>query len=866
MMFTPAPELWLPQRRGLVDTIATLEAGKSVCLYAPTGGGKSKVASELMRWGLSENRLGIFYINRRLLIPQTAEAFDKAGLNYGIRAAGYDDCLDHFAPIQIASADTEASRVFSDSPSWEPHPAKLVVIDEGHLMKTQVIRKVIDYYKSQGAYIVMLTATPVGLSKWVDCLVTSGKLQEYRDAGALVPAKVYCISMPDMAKVKRNLTGEFILDGKAKQVFTQTIVTDVIESYKDLNPNAEPTMLFAPGVAESIWFTEQFSDAGYRFCHIDANDYVLDGKRGALNRKAWAQIFDDFRDGKIQGLSCRFRLREGVNAPFAKHAIFATPIGSLASWIQAAGRVLRSAPGKTEAIIQDHGGCLDTEAEVLTDIGWVGWQGVSAAKNVAAYNRETGSISWEPILQVHHRELGPGEEMYELKNSRVDIRVTGNHRLLFQQRTADSKGAAVWPSQYKLKRIDSLVGKARMKMPISGCQDGDEVALSDDELSFIGWWLTDGTVAGKRAGIAISQSEHQPQLAHLVKALQGCGFDYRIYRTKAGASASGYTSRHASLRFAIPRGNSKAKPRRGWGRLAQYIDKDFPVALLNISSRQFEILLHAIHLGDGAKDRSSGTYKICSGNKLFADRLQSLAVRRGWKCNISVSRAGRKSDLYTLNMQKRDSTVFFGTPPSVRHLSIERCPSTPGEIVWCVSNKLETLIVRRNGKVAIIGNSYHRFGSPNHDQPWDRLWDLPERAASEYHRLSIADGSKPEPICCPSCKMERARGSKCPGCGFECDRSKRKVVMENGKMIEVDGPLMKPRRAVMKKDTEKKWEQLYWAFKNKGVDRSFNQMWAYFFQQFGYPPPRDMKLCPKDPDGWYRRPSQVPMNELIGKG
>lgn len=517
-MFTPAPELWPPQRRGLVSAIATLEAGKSVCLYGPTGSGKTRLASELLKWGLSENRLGIFYLNRRLLIPQTAEAFGKVGVNCGIRAAGYDDCVDHFAPVQIASADTEASRVFSDDPSWEPHPAKLVVIDEFHLQKSQVMRKIIDYYKSQGAYIVGLTATPVGLSKWVDELVISGKLQEFRDAGALVPAKVYSICQPDMAKVKRNLTGEFILDGRAKQVYTQTIVGDVIDSFKDLNPNADPTMMFAPGVPESVWLVEQFGLAGFRFCHVDATDYILDGKRAALNRKAWLDIIEQFKAGKIVGLSTRFKCREGVDLPFAKHAIFATPIGSIASWIQSAGRVLRASPGKQFATIQDHGG------------------------------------------------------------------------------------------------------------------------------------------------------------------------------------------------------------------------------------------------------------------------------------------------------------------------------------------------------------NYHRFGSPNHDQPWDRLWDLPERAASEYHRLSITDGSKPEPICCPSCKMERSRGSKCPGCGFECDRSKRKVVMENGKMIEVDGPLMKPRRAVLKKDTEKKWEQLYWAFKNKGVDRSFNQMWAYFFQQYGYPPPRDMKLCPKEPDGWYRRPSQVPMNELIGKG
>jgi DNA repair protein RadD len=517
MTFQPSPTLWTPQRRGLISTIATLEAGKTVCLYAPTGAGKTYIASELLRWGLSEGRQSVFYCNRRLLIPQTLEAFQKAGLHTGVRAAQYDDAYDEFAPVQIASADTEAARVWGEKPSWKPHHAGLIVIDEGHIMKTQVIRKVIDYYKAQNAYIVMLTATPVGLSKWVDELCISGKLQEFRDAGALVAARVFSVSQPDLSKVQRNQSGEFILDGQKKKIFTQHIVDDAIGAWKEHNPDRRPTIVFAPGVPESVWLAEQFEKTGATWCHVDANDEILGGKRYSLTRRLWAEIFEQFKDGTIHGLSCRFRLREGVNAPFAYHAVFATPIGSLASWIQSAGRILRAAPGKTEAIITDHGG------------------------------------------------------------------------------------------------------------------------------------------------------------------------------------------------------------------------------------------------------------------------------------------------------------------------------------------------------------NYHRFGSPNHDQPWERLWDLPERVASEHHRESIIAGDRAEPIRCPNCGMERSKGSKCPNpkCGFEHERSKRKVLMESGKIIEVDGNLIKPRRAVMKKNTEKQWEKMYWAWVNKKVDRSWNQMWAFYYKEYGYPPPRDMKLCPRNPDDWYRRPHQVPRDQLL---
>ncbi len=86
-MFTLPDYLWLPQRRGLTKAIQMLEAGKSFCLYGPTGSGKTEMATHLFRWCDYKDLKGKFYLNRKLLIPQALTRFRSAGLHVGVRAA-----------------------------------------------------------------------------------------------------------------------------------------------------------------------------------------------------------------------------------------------------------------------------------------------------------------------------------------------------------------------------------------------------------------------------------------------------------------------------------------------------------------------------------------------------------------------------------------------------------------------------------------------------------------------------------------------------------------------------------------------------------------------------------------------------------
>lgn len=517
-MFQLGADLWTPQHDGISRTIPLLERGKSVVLQGPTGCGKTRMAIELIRWAQHKGVGANFYVNRRLLIGQTSARFNALGIQHGIRAADYPDYFDAYAKVQISSADTEAARVFEKN-QWSLFDAGVVIVDEAHLQKTKVMRKILDEYKKAKAAIVLLTATPIAMSDWADELIVSGTMKQYRDCGALVPALVKTISVPDLHKIKRNVTGEYMLNGKERKQFTQHIVGDVVDYWKKFNPDARHAMLYAPGKPESIWLTQQFEKIGVRWCHIDATDAYLDGKTYRLSRKAWDEISEQYVAGDIKGLSCRFKLREGIDFPCTYHLILATPIGSLASAIQTIGRGMRADPknpAKDHCLVTDHGG----------------------------------------------------------------------------------------------------------------------------------------------------------------------------YR--------------------------------------------------------------------------------------------------------------------------------------------------------------------------------HNHGSPNEDKPWEELWKMTERAASNMHRDKIREGERQEGIVCPNCFTERNKGPKCPSCGYEHPKSVRRVMMEDGRFVTKEGDLVKRQPRVKHSNTELLWRKLYFGWKKYHPEKSFLQLEGWFFRKYGYKPPRNLPLMPMRTIDWRLKLSDLGMHELYG--
>jgi superfamily II DNA or RNA helicase len=843
-LFQIDPKAWEPQRRGIEMTIDALARGKDVCLYSPTGGGKTFQAIELLRFVQSGGLGGCFYVNRTLLLSQTADRMSAAGLEYGIRAAGYDDCWHPSAPFQVCSIDTERSRVYGKG-VWKLHDVGvggLVVVDEAHIQKSETMWRVIQDYKAAGARIVLLTATPVGLSDWADELIISGKLSEYRACKALVPAVVKSIQQPDLSKVKRNATGEYVIDGKKRKIYTQSIVGDVLERWKKYNPDARPTMLYAPGKPESVWLTERFQAAGVSWCHVDATDAIVDGERHTLTRDLWQDILGRYKDGSIKGLSCRFKLREGIDVPSTYCCILATPIGSLASYIQTIGRVLRYSEETPDTVLViDHGGnylrhgspnhdrdwqawwtlpehaisemhvnqirdgktpepircpicegeraggrkcphCFAAGTLVLTSSGWKAIELIEAGESVLTHRNR-----WRTVNATHHRH---GESYVVRGLGHPGLRTTADH--------------AFWSEDgwQRADSVDRLASPAKVEpLPVPECP----FPLTAGFFRFVGCWLGDGSCT-------IRQRTKRPSQRNAVVVLVSAKTDTEVERVTDTIADAGF------------------KPKRHENR-TEWQYPIYRVALCEWLTK---------HFGEYSHGKSIPPWCFGMNREWRESLLRGYMEADGYKTPRSELTANTVSKELALGVKLLAQSLGHGC-------RLYKADPGFGEIEGRSFRSRVRWIVVVGRKTPVKGRAITCDG----DSFYGPVRAGDGAADCDLYDLSVDDDHS-----------YVAEGIVVHNCGHEHEKSKRHVVMENGDLVERDGHLIPPRKVVHRNDTAELWAKMFWGYKNKKLKRSFAQMYGHFVHEHHYSPPRNLPFMPKEPQHWYKYPFQIEFDKL----
>lgn len=367
------PAMWPHQVRAYDEVRGAQLGGWSrVVLCIPTGGGKTRVICELVANWLAEGKKVVVYTNRKMLVDQLRRVMETAGFEFGIRAAGHQDQRE--LPLQISSIHTEVARVFHrEMGAWELHHADAFIIDECHLMTGEYVEKIMDRHRDEGAFGLGTTATPIDLARLWDKLIQCGSTSELRKCGALVLADQFGVGEPDMRHIKRTKLGEDLTEAQnRKAIMTQSILGEVVKHYRRLNEEGKPALLFAPGVPESVWFAGELTYNGIRAASIDGADIWLDGKIYKTDAKARQAVMDESEAGAIKVVCNRFVLREGVDMPWIEHGIFACVFGSLQTFLQSGGRLLRASPktGKTRAVVQDHGGNWHRHGSLNADRDW----------------------------------------------------------------------------------------------------------------------------------------------------------------------------------------------------------------------------------------------------------------------------------------------------------------------------------------------------------------------------------------------------------------------------------------------------------------------------------------------------------------
>jgi superfamily II DNA or RNA helicase len=358
--------LWPSQERALAMIEQAYRAGQErTCVTSPTGGGKTVMMAEAI------NRLGvptILYTNRKMLREQTSRRMEAYGIDHGIRASGHAPAL--LRDVQVSSLMTENSRVFKKK-KWKLHHAKLVLVDECHQQGGGVARKVIDAHVAEGACVFGFTATPLDIGDMYDHLIVAAVNSELRYCGAHVWCETYAPDEPDLKHIKQVKVGEDLSeDENVKAIMRPGIFGRVYDNWKQINPDARPTILFGPDVAGSLYFAEQFYAKGVSAAHIDGERIWINGETMASDQENRDELARMSESGEVQVVCNRFVMREGIDWPWLQHCIMATVFGSVSSYLQSGGRLLRAHPSLEFVCLQDHGGNWHRHGSLNADREW----------------------------------------------------------------------------------------------------------------------------------------------------------------------------------------------------------------------------------------------------------------------------------------------------------------------------------------------------------------------------------------------------------------------------------------------------------------------------------------------------------------
>lgn len=325
---------------------------KRPMMQAPTGFGKTTLASAIVHGALAKGKRVIFCVPAISLIDQTVKSFWDDGIrNVGV-IQGSHELTDYSKPVQVASIQTLGKRKI-------PH-ADLVVIDEAHRWFKFYSKWMEDW---SAIPFIGLSATPwtKGLAKHYDDLLIAATTSELIDMGYLSPFKVYAPTEPDLSKV-RTVAGDYHEGDLAEVMDAPELTADVVRNWLKHGEN-RPTLCFAVDRAHAKHLAERFESSGVPTAYIDA--FTTIDERNV--------IADQFHKGSVKVVCNVGCLTTGVDWD-VRCIILARPTKSEILFTQIIGRGLRTAEGKTECLIFDHtsthqnlGFVTDIQHETLCD-------------------------------------------------------------------------------------------------------------------------------------------------------------------------------------------------------------------------------------------------------------------------------------------------------------------------------------------------------------------------------------------------------------------------------------------------------------------------------------------------------------------
>ena len=673
------------QKEAVEASLRELGSVRSTLVVMPTGSGKSLVFTEIAK-RRSKDRI-LFLAHRDELLTQAVGHFERnLGEEIGLdkaEAFGGDERIV-VGSIQTVSMPTRLER-------FDPKRFDLVMCDESHHAPAPSYRRVFDYFAD--AKLWGCTATPdradeKAMGQVFDSVAFLYEIEDAINDGYLCDVRCSRIEIAglDLSNVK-TVAGD-LNQGELDAVMAVEEVLLGVADATMREAGTRKTVLFTTSVANADKLAEILNR------HREKCARTVNGKTETKERR---ETLADFQDGKFQ---------------------FLTNVGIA---------------------------CLDSETEILTDSGWVGYAKVTTEHRIANW-QAGGRMFFAPPRGIEIRKRKPGERMVSLETPRLSMRVTEDHRVLYR----------TWmQGDFLEARARDIVGKA-CALPICGIAEPANMTIPDDgpqvqsrgraivaishglrkrhrlsvveskaeaarryderrllrytqpselteaDCQFIGFWLGDGSTTHLRHGGIEHTLRNDENLreanAWIDELCRRVGVDFVKHK------------KPATWQWSIGRGTGFGpQQRRGLYRLEPYLVKSGAPFLWALNRQQYAWLIEGFWMADGehrqsAEPRritSAGRVRIYNTNTALMDQLQGIGVARGFRCSLKTKSNGGPPNqpLHTLAVSDRSQHHMTKYRPQFDE------DGWKDEVVWCVKSDTSWIVARRHGSVFVTGNT-----------------------------------------------------------------------------------------------------------------------------------------------------------------
>jgi len=324
----------------------------------PTGAGKTVIFADMAARFVREHRRRVLVLVHRDELAD--QAITKITANDPALHVGKIKAKDNgvHATVMVASVQTLSRRdrldqlVSTAESGTFMSEVGLIITDEVHHAAAPSYRAVYDAFPN--ARLAGFTATlargdGVGLGSVIDDVVYSRSVLWMISRGHLCDVRGHAITLDslDLSQVKKSggdyqaaSLGSAMIDAGSPSMIARTLA---------LYAKHRRSIVFCPDVASAM--------ATHKAVPYSA---VIHGKTPREDRQL---IYKQFEHGDIRTIVNCMVLTEGFDAPWADCAVIARPTQSAPLYVQMVGRVLRTWPGKADALVLDitgTGGKLST--------------------------------------------------------------------------------------------------------------------------------------------------------------------------------------------------------------------------------------------------------------------------------------------------------------------------------------------------------------------------------------------------------------------------------------------------------------------------------------------------------------------------